>query len=85
MRTALLLTLVVPLLLAPATARADDSVARAKERFTRAAQAYREARYTDAIELFLQANQLDPHPIIVLSRPAPGSTSRVTSIYRFAS
>ena len=29
------------------------------------AQAYREARYKDAIDLFLQANRLDPHPELI--------------------
>lgn len=69
MRTALILSLVLPLSLACAgVARADDpSVARAKERFGRAAQAYREARYRDAIDLFLQANQLDPHPELIFN------------------
>jgi tetratricopeptide (TPR) repeat protein len=62
MRKVLLLPVVLPLLLLSAEALADgDAVAQAKQRFNAAAQAYHEARYKDAIELFMQANALDPH------------------------
>ncbi len=37
----------------------------AKQRFAAGAQAYHEARYKDAIDLFLQANGLDPHPDLI--------------------
>jgi tetratricopeptide (TPR) repeat protein len=68
MRTVLLPLLVVPLLLLPAPARADgDAVAQAKQRFTLGAQAYREARYKDAIELFIEANRLDPHADLIFN------------------
>lgn len=68
MRAVLLPFLVVPLLLMPAPARADgDTSAQAKQRFTLGAQAYREARYRDAIELFLEANRLDPHADLVFN------------------
>jgi hypothetical protein len=60
------LVLVVPLLLHAPIARADEaSVAKAKQRFQLAAQAYREARYKDAIDLFLEANRFDPHPELI--------------------
>ncbi len=49
-----------------AYADADDT-ARAKQRFAMGAQAYREARYKDAIVLFLEANRLDPHPDLVFN------------------
>ncbi|MFT3771179.1 MAG: PEGA domain-containing protein [Minicystis sp.] len=66
MRTLFLLPLVLPLLLAPASARADDTnVARAKQAFAAAAKAYREARYKEAIDLFLEANRLDPHAELI--------------------
>jgi tetratricopeptide (TPR) repeat protein len=42
-------------------------VARAKARFAAGAQAYREARYKDAIDLFLEANRLDPHADLVFN------------------
>ena len=68
MRTVLLPFLLVPLLLLPAPARADgDASAQAKQRFTMGAQAYREARYKDAIQLFLEANRLDPHADLVFN------------------
>ncbi len=66
MRLASLSILLVPLLLVASPARADsDAVDQAKQRFAAGAQAYREARYKDAIDLFLQANGLDPHPDLV--------------------
>ncbi|APR75040.1 Dihydrolipoamide acetyltransferase [Minicystis rosea] len=65
MRTAFLFTLVLPLLLMPASAHADDNVARAKKSFAAAAKAYREARYKDAIDLFLEANRIDPHAELI--------------------
>lgn len=43
---------------APALA---DNVADAKAKFRAGATAYREGRFKDAIDLFLQANKLDPH------------------------
>jgi hypothetical protein len=62
MRRALLVPLLVSLCLLSATARADaEAIAKAKQRFTAAAQAYRDAHYKDAIDLFLEANRLDPH------------------------
>jgi tetratricopeptide (TPR) repeat protein len=68
MRPVLLFTLLVPLLLHPLLARADsDAVDQAKQRFAAGAQAYREARYKDAIDLFLQANGLDPHPDLIFN------------------
>src|SRR5262245_57390238 len=68
MRTALLLPLLVPLLLLPASAQAEpENVTRAKQRFAAGAQAYREARYKDAIDLFLEANKLDPHPELIFN------------------
>jgi tetratricopeptide (TPR) repeat protein len=68
MRKVFLPLLVIPLLLGAAPARADDaSVAQAKQSFTQGAQAYREARYKDAIDLFLRANQLDPHPELIFN------------------
>lgn len=39
----------------------------ARARFQLGEQAYREARYKDAIELFLQAHKLDPHPELVFN------------------
>jgi tetratricopeptide (TPR) repeat protein len=64
-----LLALLLPLALAPASARAGDpdAEAQAKQRFATGAQAYREARYKDAIDLFLQANKLDPHPELIFN------------------
>jgi tetratricopeptide (TPR) repeat protein len=62
MRPLLLSILVVPLLLLAPPARADDAaVAQAKQRFSAAKAAYSEGRYKDAVELFTQANALDPH------------------------
>lgn len=48
------------------TARADDDSA-AQTRFKSAAQAYREARYKEAIDLFLEANRLEPHPELIFN------------------
>ncbi len=57
-----------PCCLRAAPARADaDAQAQAKQRFARGAQAYREARYQDAIDLFREANRLDPHPDLVFN------------------
>jgi tetratricopeptide (TPR) repeat protein len=67
MRTAALLALIVPLALAPLSARAGDPLAEAKAKFQEGAQAYREARYKDAIDLFLQANQLEPNPELIFN------------------
>lgn len=68
MRTVSLLSFVAMIALAPVAARAEeDASTRAKERFAAAAQAYREARYKDAIDLFLQANKLEPHPELVFN------------------
>jgi tetratricopeptide (TPR) repeat protein len=64
MRTTLFVTLILPLLIT-SPAFADDTAAQAKARFQAGAQAYREARYKDAIDLFLQANRLDPHAELV--------------------
>jgi tetratricopeptide (TPR) repeat protein len=62
------LSLVLPLLLhAPAALADGDATARAKDRFAAGAQAYREARYKDAIDLFLQANQIDPHADLIFN------------------
>jgi len=58
----LLLTLVVPLLLLAAPARADDAaIALAKQRFAAGKAAYGEGRFKDAVALFNEANSLDPH------------------------
>ncbi len=65
MRTALLLALIVPLTFSSLAHAGDDASAQAKARFQAGAQAYREARYKDAIDLFLQANRLDPHPELI--------------------
>jgi tetratricopeptide (TPR) repeat protein len=50
------------LLAAPAHA---DPIADAQDKFKAGAKAYREARYKDAIDLFLAANGLDPHPELI--------------------
>ena len=44
-----------------------DNVSDAQAKFKAGATAYREARYKDAIDLFLQANRLDPHPELVFN------------------
>ena len=69
MRKAFLLSLLLPIALTAASARAADPDAelQAKQRFAAGAQAYREARYKDAIDLFLQANTLDPHPELIFN------------------
>jgi tetratricopeptide (TPR) repeat protein len=68
MRRALILSLVVPLLLASPAAHADgDATAQAKQAFTAAVQAYREARYKDAIDLFRKAHALDPHADLIFN------------------
>jgi tetratricopeptide (TPR) repeat protein len=51
---------------APRAAHADDDTD-ARRRFKAAAQAYREARYKEAIDLFLEANRLEPHPELVFN------------------
>lgn len=63
------LTLVIPLLLAhPRSALAQgDATAQAKQAFAAGAQAYREARYKDAIDQFLKANRLDPHADLIFN------------------
>src|SRR5579863_9763424 len=69
MRTALLLSFLLPIVLTAASARATDpdTELQAKQRFASGAQAYREARYRDAIDLFLQANKLDPHAELIFN------------------
>ena len=68
MRRIFSFALLVPLLLHPSPARAgSDAVDQAKQRFAAGAQAYREHRYKDAIDFFLQANGLDPHPELVFN------------------
>jgi tetratricopeptide (TPR) repeat protein len=68
MRRSFLLLIALALALPPARASADEpSDALAKQRFAAAAQAYREARYRDAIAGFLEANRLDPHPELVFN------------------
>jgi tetratricopeptide (TPR) repeat protein len=69
MRLAFLVALTASLALAPMSARAADepNVAAAKKTFAAGAQAYREARYKEAIELFLSANRLDPHPELIFN------------------
>jgi tetratricopeptide (TPR) repeat protein len=58
-----MLPILASLTLTPALAFGDAaSAAQGKERFLAGAQAYREGRYRDAIDLFRQANTLDPHP-----------------------
>ncbi len=61
--------LVVPLslLLLTAAPAFGDDVADAQKKFRAGAAAYREARYKEAIDLFLQANQLDPHPELIFN------------------
>lgn len=59
-------TLILAAILCTAPALADN-VADAQVKFKAAATAYREARYKDAIDLFLQANKLDPHPELVFN------------------
>jgi tetratricopeptide (TPR) repeat protein len=61
----LLLALIIPLSLSSPALAGDDASAQAKSRFQAGAQAYREARYKDAIDLFLQANRLDPHAELI--------------------
>lgn len=66
MRRAPFVALLAALVIAPATASADDAaIARAKLRFTAGAQAYREARYKDAIDYFMEAYRFDPRPELV--------------------
>jgi tetratricopeptide (TPR) repeat protein len=68
MRLALILSLVAPLLLASPAARADgEATAQAKQYFTSAVQAYREARYKEAIDLFRKAHALDPHADLIFN------------------
>src|SRR5580693_4387830 len=69
MRKAFLLSVLLPLALAAASASAadPDTELQAKQRFAAGAQAYREARYKDAIDLFLQANKLDAHPELIFN------------------
>jgi tetratricopeptide (TPR) repeat protein len=68
MKRAFLVALAVALSVAPATALADaPDVARAKEAFAAGAKAYREARYKDAIDLFLKANELDAHAELIFN------------------
>lgn len=68
MRRLLLFSLVVPLLLHVSPARADgDATAQAKARFAAGAQAYREARYKDAIDLFMQANAIESHAELIFN------------------
>lgn len=59
-------TLLLAAILAAAPALADN-VSDAQVKFKAGATAYREARYKDAIDLFLQANKLDPHPELVFN------------------
>lgn len=61
---------VLPLVLAACLASTPafaDSIEDAKRAFKSGAQAYREARYKDAIEQFVLANRLDPHPELVFN------------------
>lgn len=44
-----------------------DRTSDAKARFGEAARAYREARYAEAITLFLEANALEPHPELIFN------------------
>ncbi len=58
----LLLSTLVPLLLLAQPALGDDAaIAQAKQRFSAGKAAYAEGRYKDAVQLFAQANALDPH------------------------
>jgi tetratricopeptide (TPR) repeat protein len=50
----------------PGTAAADTRD-QAQAHFERGRQAYREARYQDAIDAFLQAYKLDPDPVLVFN------------------
>jgi tetratricopeptide (TPR) repeat protein len=63
MRSRWLPTLALPLMLCTLAppALADDPVTQARQRFAAGRSAYGEGRYKDAVELFLQANALDPH------------------------
>jgi tetratricopeptide (TPR) repeat protein len=47
------------------TAEAQPANAKARTLFEKGSQAYREARYEQAIDLFRQAYELDPHPELV--------------------
>src|SRR5580693_1425175 len=69
MRKTFLLSLLLPIALTAASAHAadPDTELQAKQRFAAGAQAYREARYRDAIDLFLQANKLDAHPELIFN------------------
>ncbi|MBI5477304.1 MAG: tetratricopeptide repeat protein [Deltaproteobacteria bacterium] len=66
--TATVLPALVLLALAtwPATAAADQRD-QARAHFERGSQAYREARYQDAIDAFLEAYRLDPDPVLVFN------------------
>lgn len=44
-----------------------DNGADARLKFKAGAAAFKEGRYKDAIDLFLQANKLDPHPELILN------------------
>lgn len=65
-RVRLLLLAVLSSLFFPVPASADD-VADAKAKFRAGAAAYRQGRYEDAIDLFLQANRLDPQPALIFN------------------
>lgn len=61
------IALSLSLVLVVATPARADNVADAQKKFKAGAAAYREARYKEAIDLFLQANQLDPHPELIFN------------------
>jgi tetratricopeptide (TPR) repeat protein len=66
MRAALPVLLATVLFATAMPAHADD-VTQAKAKFQAAATAYREARYKEAIDLFIAANKLDPHPELIFN------------------
>src|SRR5436190_615806 len=66
MRKVLASLLALTICISSFSASADD-VADAQVKFKAGATAYREARYKEAIDLFLAANRLDPHPELIFN------------------
>lgn len=66
MRAVLPVLLAAMMFVTASPAHADD-VAEAQTKFRAGATAYREARYKQAIDLFLEANRLDPHPELIFN------------------
>src|SRR3954469_11854127 len=66
MRKVLSSLLALTIFMAAFPAGADD-ISDAQAKFKAARATYPKARYKDAIDLFLQANRLDPHPELVFN------------------